>query len=206
MTSRSELTNALTKPVNVLVPAGVVVAAALAGAVWLMVVAFVCWLALVTMTFRDEREARTPPHTDRMALAPPIAKRVSAAVAARAAIRTAIAESRSPLDDVTGEVEALVAAIEAHAVRAQRIHEFLADEGALAADPDALQRLRQRLDRLLAEMDQVVGALRTVQAEILASDGIEEAALASQVFDLRTRVQTTSEGLEEAFAETRAQV
>jgi hypothetical protein len=131
---------------------------------------------------------------------------VKAAAAARAAIRAAIAESRSPLDDVTGEVDALVAAIEAHAVRAQRIHEFLADEGALAAQPDALARVRLRLDRLLDDMDQVVGALRTVQAEILASDGVEEGALASQVFDLRTRVQTTSEGLEEAFAETRAQV
>jgi predicted nucleic acid-binding Zn-ribbon protein len=200
----TSLTNALTKPVNVLVPAGVVVAAALVGAVWLVAVALVCWLALAAMTLFDEREEGGV--GDAPALAPPIAGRVKAAAAARDAIRAAVAESRSPLDDVTGEVDALVAAIEAHAVRAQRIHEFLADEGALAADPDALQRLRQRLERLLAEMDQVVGALRTVQAEILASDGIEEAALASQVFDLRTRVQTTSEGLEEAFAETRAQV
>jgi hypothetical protein len=200
----TSLTNALTKPVNVLVPAGVVVAAALVGAVWLVAVALVCWLALAAMTLFDEREEGGV--GDAPALAPPIAGRVKAAAAARDAIRAAVAESRSPLDDVTGEVDALVAAIEAHAVRAQRIHEFLADEGALAADPDALQRLRQRLERLLAEMDQVVGALRTVQAEILASDGIEEAALASQVFDLRTRVHTTSEGLEEAFAETRAQV
>jgi hypothetical protein len=167
-------------------------------------VALVCWLVLGAMTLFDEREAQ--PAADPPALAPPIARRLDAAVAARAAIRAAIADSRSSLEDVTEEVDALVAAIEAHAVRAQRIHEFLADEGALAAHPDALARLRQRLDRLLAEMDQVVGALRTVQAEILASDGIEEAALASQVFELRTRVQTTSEGLEEAFAETRAQV
>jgi predicted nucleic acid-binding Zn-ribbon protein len=202
MSSRTAV-NALTKPVNVLVPAGVVVAAALAGAVWLVPLALVCWVVLAAMTVLDEREA---PRTDRVALAPPIARRVRAATAARAAIRAAIAESRCPLEDVTGEVDALVAAIEAHAVRAQRIHEFLADEGALAAHADALARLRQRLERLLAEMDDVVGALRTVQAEILASDGIEEAALASQVLDLRTRVQTTSEGLEEAFAETRARV
>jgi hypothetical protein len=204
MPSRSAV-NALTKPVNVLVPAGVVVAAALAGAVWLLPVALACWLVLATMTFLDEREARAS-QGDPPALAPAIAERVKAAASARAAIRAAIAESRSPLDDVTGEVDALVAAIEAHAVRAQRIHGFLADEGAVAADPDSLARVRQRLDRLLAEMDQVVGALRTVQAEILASDGIEEAALASQVFELRARVQTTSEGLEEAFAETRAGV
>jgi hypothetical protein len=205
MPDPSEISRALTKPVNVLVPTGVVVAAALAGAIWLLPVALACWLGLATMAFLDEREARASPG-DPPALAPAIAGRVKAAESARAAIRAAIAESRSPLDDVTGEVDALVAAIEAHAVRAQRIHGFLADEGAVAADPDSLARVRQRLDRLLAEMDQVVGALRTVQAEILASDGIEEAALASQVFELRTRVQTTSEGLEEAFAETRTQV
>jgi hypothetical protein len=36
-------------------------------------------------------------------------------------------------------------------VRAQRIHEFLADDGALAADPAALAPLRHRLEPLLAE-------------------------------------------------------
>jgi hypothetical protein len=204
MTSRRELTDALTKPVNVLVPAGVVVAAALSGAAWLVGVALVCWLALAAMTLHDAPE--TPRLGDRPELAPPIASRLDAAMDARAAIRSAVAESRSPLDDVTGEVDALALALQTHAVRAQRIYEFLADEGALAADSAALARVRQRLYGLLADMDQIVSALRTVQAEILASDGIEEAALASQVIELRTRVQTTSEGLEEAFAETRAQV
>jgi hypothetical protein len=40
--SRALVLNALTKPVNVLLPAGVLVAAALAGAVWLARVALVC--------------------------------------------------------------------------------------------------------------------------------------------------------------------
>jgi hypothetical protein len=204
MTSRSELTNALTKPVNVLVPAGVVLAAALAGAAWLVAVALVCWLVLAALTLRDAPEA--PRVADRPVLAPAIARRLDAAMDAREAIRAAVDESRSPLDDVTGEVDALAVALQTHAVRAQRIHEFLADDGALAADSAAVARLRQRLERLLADMDQIVGTLRTVQAEILASDGIEEAALASQVLELRTKVQTTSEGLEEAFAETRIRV
>jgi hypothetical protein len=125
---------------------------------------------------------------------------------------------------VTREVDQLVAALEADAARAQRIEEFLAGErsgelerriageanpavrSALEAKLDAVTRLRQRLYGLLAEMDHVVATLETVQAEILATDGIEEHTLASQVIELRTNVQLASEGLEEAFAETRMRV
>jgi hypothetical protein len=56
--SRVLAVNAVTKPVNVLAPAAVLVAALLLGAPWLVPVAGVCWLALVAVTFFDEREAR----------------------------------------------------------------------------------------------------------------------------------------------------
>jgi O-antigen/teichoic acid export membrane protein len=49
--------NAVTKPTNVLVPAAVLAGAAFTGAVWLVVVALVTWLALAAATFLDEREA-----------------------------------------------------------------------------------------------------------------------------------------------------
>jgi hypothetical protein len=78
---------------------------------------------------------------------------------------------------------------------------------ALEAKHTALTRLRDRLDGLLAEMDHVVATLQTVQPEILATDGIEQAleerALASQVSELRAKVRIMSAGLEESFAETR---
>jgi hypothetical protein len=201
--ARALAIDALTQPVNVLVPVGVLAAAALVGALWLAPVAFGCWLVLAALTYFDEDKSqrlRSRP------LSAAIASRVRAGEAARAAIRAAIAESRSPLEDVSAEVDTLVEAMHAQAGRAQRIHEFLAEESTASADPASLARLRARLDGLLAEIDAVVGALRTVQAEILAADGIEEHVLASQVIDLRTRVQTMSEGLEEAFADTRAQV
>jgi hypothetical protein len=202
----------------VLVPVGVLVAGALLGAPWLAFVAVACWVALVGLAYFDQ------PHADDPALDPAIGARVAAARRARAAIRDAVRESRSPLDDVTREVDQLVAALEADAARAQRIEEFLAGEpagelerriageanpavrSALEAKLDAVTRLRQRLHRLLAEMDHVVATLETVQAEILATDGIEEHTLASQVIELRTNVQLASEGLEEAFAETRMRV
>lgn len=231
---RAIATNALTKPLNVVVPAGMSVAGLLIGASWLLAVALVCWLALATATFFDGREAqrvgerlraarRLPPArpSDPATFAPPIAARLRAATAARASIRAAIASSASPLEDVGAEVDALVRAMQADAVRAQRIHEFLAVESpaeierrmrsenaavrdALGAKLAAVNRLRQRLDALLAELDHVVVTLQTVQAEILATEGLDDRLLAGQVSDLRENVQLMAAGLEEAFAETRA--
>src|SRR3954471_19385326 len=49
--------NAATKPVNVIVPAGVLVAGLLLGTAWLIPVAAVVYVVLAVMTFFDEREA-----------------------------------------------------------------------------------------------------------------------------------------------------
>jgi hypothetical protein len=235
---RALVLNALVHPVNVLVPAAVLAAGALFGAAWLAIVAVVCWLVLVGMTFFDEREAarvgqrlragRRPAAPAAPAvppLAPPIRARVHAAAAACAEIRAAIAASPASLDDLGQEVDALLTAIHTDAGRAQRIHVFLGQESpgelerriaeepraavraALETKHAALARLHDRLDGLLAEMDHVVATLQTVQAEILATDGIEQAleerALASQVSELRAKVRIMSAGLEESFAETR---
>src|SRR5215207_2308899 len=197
---RALVLNALVHPVNVLVPAAVLVAAAVFGAAWLALVAIACWVVLAGVTFFD----------------------------ARAAIHAAIGASRSPLAGLAGEVDALVAAMNADAARAQKIHGFLAAESlpalerrvaqeprapvraALEAKLDAFTRLRKRLDDLLAEMDHVVATLQTVHAEMLAADDLEQAdeqgALAGQVSDLRAKVQIMSAGLEETFAETRRRV
>jgi hypothetical protein len=218
--SSERAVNALTKPLNVAVPAGVIVAGLLIGASWLVVVALVCWLGLSTATFLEGREAPRPT-ADPAIFAPPIAARLRAATVARASIRAAIEGNRSPLEDVSAEVDALVRAMQADAVRAQRIHEFLAQESpaeierrmreeneavraALGAKLDAVNRLKQRLDGMLAELDHVVVTLQTVQAEILATDGLDDRLLAGQVSDLRENVQVMAAGLEEAFAETRA--
>jgi len=233
---RALAVNALTKPLNVVVPAGVLAAAFLLGAWWLVVIALVCWALLVGATFFDEGEAarvgervrtglradRTERDADPARFAEPIAARLRAAVAARASIREAAQDAASPLPDVTAEVDALLAAMQADAARAQRIHEFLAQESpaalerrlasepsdavraALAAKRDAVVRLRQRLDQLYGELDHIVATLHTIQAEILAIDGIDDRALAGQVSELRTNVRLVAAGLEEAFAETRA--
>jgi uncharacterized protein YhaN len=232
---RALVVNALASPVNVLVPTAVLIAGLLIGAPWLALVALICWLALAAHTFFDERAAERvgarvhasaratkPANVSPGAFTPLIGGRVKAAVAARAAIHEAIAAGRSPLPDVSREVDALVAAMEADAVRAQRIHQFLAGQesaaslerrieqethddvrAALESKQRAFARLRERLSRLMAEMDQVVATLQTIQAEIFAADEVEEQALATRVSELRENVALVAAGLEEAYADTR---
>ena len=137
---RALVVNALTKPVNVLVPALVVVAASLLGASLLIAVALICWLGLALVTFFDEDEAarvgrrrRADVRAARPSAAPvaepstpAIARRVRDAHAAADSVREAVRESELPLDDVTGEVDELVALIERNAARVDRMHRVLA--------------------------------------------------------------------------------
>jgi len=137
---RALVANALGKPVNVLVPAGVLAAGALLGAWWLAAVAVACWLVLSGMTFFDEREAQAVGERvraarrrqvasqgiDFAALDAGIAGRLKEAREARTSIRAAVEASGSPHTAVADEVDELVAALEVDAGRAQRIHEFLA--------------------------------------------------------------------------------
>jgi hypothetical protein len=223
--------------VNVLVPTAVLIAGVMLGAWWLAVVALLAWIGLALHTFFDERAAERvgarvhagarargrKPSIDPGEFTPVIAGRVKAAVAARAAIHAAIADAPFAFSDVRHEVDLLVAAMEADAVRAQRIWGFLSGQetaaslerriaaetnapvrAALEAKQRSFGRLRERLSGLLAEMDQVVATLQTVQAEIFAADEVSEQALAGQVSELRERVALVAAGLEEAYAETRA--
>jgi hypothetical protein len=175
---RALLVNALTKPLNVVIGALVLAAAALTGAAWLALVAPLCWLLLAGMTFFDEREAerlgrqrrarlRPQPATG-VTFVPAIAKRMSAARAARDAIRATAATWPSPLDDLVAHADAVVATIEGRALSAQRVHTFLTDRP--NAEPEALVRLRERLHGLLDEMDAGIAALNTLHAELLAAD------------------------------------
>ena len=223
---RALVVNALTKPLNVLVPALVVVAASLLGASLLIAVALICWLGLAFVTFFDEdeaarvgrrrradvRAARPPAAPVAEPSTPEIARRVRDAHAAADSVREAVRESELPLDDVTGEVDALVALIERNAARADRMHRYLAEHPLPAGAPDeqrrAVGRLEARHQELLGEIDRAASALATVHAEVLAADGLAELearqALAGRVADLQTKVRVVSAGLDDAFEETRA--
>lgn len=184
--------DALTKPGHVLFAAAVLAAAAFTGAVWLVAVALASWLALAAL---DQRDRRPRP----IALAPRIDRRLEAVQAAADALSATVASTRSPLPELTAEVHALVDAMEDHALRAQRILAFLDTRPRREREANpSLRRLDQRLDGLLAELDDAVAALVTLHAEVLGAELDQETA-ARQLSDLRANVEVVSESLAEAF-------
>jgi hypothetical protein len=151
---RSLMANALTKPVNVLVPAAVAVAGIVLGAWWLIAIAAAVYGVLALLTFFDEGEAERvgtrvygtaakgvapPKQAELSKLAPPIAQQLGAARAEGARIHTGVTDADLPFEEVTSETDALVRAMESIAIRAQRVYDYLA-----AHDPRPVQaRLRQ---------------------------------------------------------------
>jgi hypothetical protein len=151
--TRSQLTralaaNAATKPVNVVAGAGVAVAAAVLGTVWLWPVAVIVYLAMVIATFFDASEAerlgerrRARPELgaaralDPKRFAGPIAEPLAAAINEERQIRHAIEGSDLPFREVSGEVDALVASLGQSAQRAQVVYDYLASQ-----DFEALER------------------------------------------------------------------
>jgi hypothetical protein len=143
--------NALSKPVNVLVPAAVAVAAVVIGAWWLWIVAVVVFAVLCAQTFFDEDEARrvgdraygreapAGRRVDARKLAPPIRAQLDAALSEEKRIRAAIESAELPFADLGPEVAALVREMERTAGRAQLVYDYL--EGLY---PDRIEaRLRE---------------------------------------------------------------
>ena len=151
---RALVVNALTKPVNVIVPTLVVVGAVAVGATWLFAVAAIVYVVLAAMTFFDEAEAervgdrvygRDRPavaerRVDPGALAAPIAAQFSAALEEETRIRRAIEQTDGPFTELSTEVSSLVGAMGRTAARAQLVYDYLASQ-----DP---RRVEQRMREL----------------------------------------------------------
>jgi hypothetical protein len=160
--SRAELnrllmTNAVTKPLNVVIPAAVAVGGIAAGiSVIGVIVAVVAWIALSAITYLDEDEAarvaeeqrsrrraaldKRSPRVTPDQLAPPVAEHLRQVLAQEARIREAIDRAELPFAEVSDEVDGFVRVAERTAQRAELLYEYLADE-----DP-------ARVDRRLAEV------------------------------------------------------
>ena len=173
---RALVLNALAHPVNVLVPAGVLVAAFLFSAAWLALVALLCWLVLAGVTFFDEREAqrvgervragrrqRIRARADPAEFSLLIGARVRAANVAGEAIHAAIEASRSPLGDVAVEVDALLGGMHADAVRADRIQAFLAGESLAAV---RLRIAKETREPVRAALESKLAALTRLQQRL----------------------------------------
>jgi hypothetical protein len=203
--------NAATKPLNVAVPAAVVVAALVLGTAWLFPLAVVVYVLLAVMTFFDEDEAErvgerayergrgpAPPRLSEKALAPKVREYLEAARSERAAIDRTIAQADLPFGHVAQEVDALLAAVEATARRAQRVHDHLTSRA-----PGTAEALRIRLRGYHDEMAAVVRAMRDVHDRLveasLSDEEDRDAQLAGDVRDLRARVDAATAGLGEAY-------
>jgi hypothetical protein len=233
---RKLIVNALSKPVNVAVPTVAVVAALVAGIPWLLVVAAIAYAALVVITFLDEREAERvgdeaygrvrgaqKPRLETSRLAPEIRAEVESARAEQRRITETIANAELPFDEVGGEVERLVVAMEATARRAQLVRDYLDTQDivgiedrlaraggdtavALRDQLTVLTSLADQLQRFHGEMEQVNAALGAMHARLVgaavASQASADAELAGDVRDLRQRVDMLTEGIAEAYAAT----
>ena len=177
---RALIANALSKPVNVAVPAAVLVVALVLETWWLAAVAAVVYVALAVVTFFDEDEAREAGEraydrrslgsgarrVDPAGLAAPIAAPLSAALDEEAQIRRAVEQAELPFDELTGEVSELVEAMGRTAQRAQRVHDYLSGHRP--------ERIRERIEELRRSedvSDQTVQRTITALSEQLQAHG-----------------------------------
>jgi hypothetical protein len=153
--TRAIAVNAATKPVNVLVPAAIAIAAAVTGVGWLWLVALVAYVALVAATFFDADEAEAvgkrrrgegerPKQRalDPAQLAPPIAERLQQALDEERQIRQTIESSDVQMNEVSTEVDGLVSNLEKSAQRAQLVYDYLSEQ-----DSRTLDRRARELER-----------------------------------------------------------
>ena len=199
--------NAATKPVNVVVPAGVLVAGLLLGTAWLIPVAAVVYVVLAVMTFFDEGEAERvgkraygkdgpAARIDARSLAEPIRAQVEAGRAEAQKIDRTVRSSDLPFAAVSEEVSRLVGALEATARRAQRLYEYLstqerpsdlerrAKEKRASGHPGAAQALEEQAGVLRSLNDQLMRAgaeMEEVNASLGAVHGrLVQASVASE--------------------------
>jgi hypothetical protein len=193
--------NAATRPLNLVIPAGVVGAGVLLQTLWLLPVALVVYVAMAIATFFDAAEAervsrrayeRARPASrselDLSLFAPSIARKLESARAEEARIRQAIETAPVPRYDVTDEVARLLTGMEKLAQRAQQIHTYLAEQDEQAVR-DRLLRLRteksgdQAVDaaneEAAAALEEQLGAMAHLERQLSRFDAQMEHAAAS---------------------------
>lgn len=240
--NRALVLNALLDPFNVVLLAVVLIAGILLGLLAILgPAAAVLYLAGAARTYfdsdvadrvlereRGERKSGLPlgrTRLDERDLTPGIAALVRQAREREARIRQAIEEAELPYDDVQGEVDRFVLALEDTARRAQslagalrdtpmdrveaRLDEVRGDPSkaelaeALATQLKTLERMKAQLarfgdemERILIELDTIRGQIVSVSASAGAAKGTE---LAGDVRALREQMATVAEGMSAAY-------
>lgn len=240
--------NAATKPLNVAVLGGLIVAGIVLNLVVVVgAIAIVAYLVLVALTFFDADEAervgnelyagRRPAGRERPGaldvgtLEPRIGALVEQARATAAGIHDAIEQADHPFDDVAADVDALVAAMDTSARRAQLISTTLrgqaragqdvagldrtiaelrgraddADVRALVADleaqRDATARLEERLERFEVGMRRICASLGLLRTRLVEMSASEEEAAQRELARQSRELRERTDLLAEAMAE-----
>jgi hypothetical protein len=234
--------NAATKPLNIAAPAAVLVVGLLLHVLVIAVpVAVVAYLALVLQTFFDADEAEKVgratyaradkrPRLDETQLSPEIRLPLRQARDVAAGIRAAVAESDVGLQDVVADVDALVAAMETSARRAQRIADTLADQARAGQDEQSLEReierrrrdpdpdvkalvadlraqreatarLRERLERFQVGMQRICASLGLLRTRVAEMDASAEEAAQKELGAQARELRERTDLLAESMAE-----
>ena len=236
--------NALLDPFNVVLLAVILIAGIVLGALPILgPVGAVLYLAGATRTYFDqdvanrvlerERGERKPAlpagraRLDERVLTPGIAALVRQARDRETRIREAIAQAELPYEDVQGEVDRFVLALEDTARRAQSLADALRDTPldrvaarlaevrddpakaelaeALTTQLKTLERMKAQLARFGDEMERILIELDTIRGQIVsvsASAGAAKGAeLAGDVRALREQMGAVAEGMSAAYEE-----
>jgi hypothetical protein len=182
---RALVVNAATKPVNVLLPAGIAAAGFVLGWPLLLVpIAIVVYVLLAGFTLFDQEEATRvlgarrraslpppPPPLSFAGLPPEIAEPLGAAISEERKIEAAIADAKLPYTEVSAEAGVLVEELERVARKGALIHSYITDpEVAAAGKRLETLRARARAGGAAAEAERMaVEALETqmrIRAEL----------------------------------------
>ena len=174
---RAVVVNAITKPLNVAVPAGVLVTGFLLG--WLVVLvplAIVLYAMLVGLTLFDEGEAKRvlskaraaelppPRNLSTAGLPPQIAVPLRAAISEEGKIEDAIAYAELPYAEVASEIGVLVDELEKVARKGALIYWYLSDPQVVAARERLEAARQQGGDGPAAEAQQM--AVEALEAQV----------------------------------------
>jgi chromosome segregation ATPase len=238
--NRALITNALLDPFNVVLLAAMCIAGILISPV-LFPIAAVAYLGGAARTYFDhdaaqkvlereraKRKGKLEPGKPRLneaQLTPGIAKLVNAARERELRIRQAIEAAELPYDEVAGEVDRFVLAMEDTARRAQSLADALRDTppakvqerylevkddpakaelaDALNTQRTTLERMQKQLQRFGDEMERILVELDTIRSQIVSVGATTGAAasqeLAGEVRALREQMGAVAEGMSAAY-------
>jgi hypothetical protein len=207
--ARELVINAASRPLNVAVPLGVLVAASVLT-LWLVPLALLAYAGLVLATLLDgdaaesvgrgvyARNHRALPEPRYRALSESAAASLGLAHDAERQIRSTLDESPIPFPEIEVEVNGLVHELENLARHVDRLSRYLGDEDEAAlrarlerANPVVAATLQQqfhartqlslRVARFEAQMEQIAATLGLVHVQILRMTAAEEASAQTRV-------------------------